>query len=135
MSPLRHIVVSSVLAAILFPFFGIKVLMVFVGGVLIDIDHYFWFVAKKKDTSIARCQRFYERVMVEKRMKDVLNALFIFHTLEFLIIIAVASFFSEYALMFLVGYVFHIVPDIIFEVRMWKRKVVAFSVLQWVRLC
>ncbi|HLC64689.1 MAG TPA: hypothetical protein VJI46_01035 [Candidatus Nanoarchaeia archaeon] len=134
MSPLRHLIVSGILIVALFPFVGLKGLIILISGVLIDIDHYFWYIAKKRDYSLARCYRFYNDVMEKKRRDGVLNALFVFHTLEFLVLVAIASFYSEYAVLFLIGYLFHVVPDVMHEIRMWNEKVVCFSVIQWLRV-
>ena len=35
-----HLMVSAILAAVLYPVFQWKVIIIFVGGILIDIDHY-----------------------------------------------------------------------------------------------
>ncbi len=131
MSPLHHFIICSILVIIFFPIFGFKTVMIFVGGFLIDIDHYFWYVVKKKNLSLITCHYYYQEVMETLEYKEVENVLFIFHTIEFLLFIVLLSFFTSYALLFLFGYLPHVIPDVIFEMKMWKKKVVSYSIIQF----
>ena len=48
----HHVIVSTLLAIFIYPTYGIFALLVFLGGVLIDVDHYLWYIVVKKSFSI-----------------------------------------------------------------------------------
>mgnify|MGYP001603476788 CR=1 FL=1 len=127
-----HLVVSLILSALLYPLFGWKALLILISGVTIDIDHYFWYISKFKEFNLFRC---YECLTVEaekNNWKDVIGSLFIFHTIEFLLIIVVASFYSEYALIFLIGLSVHYLLDFIWHCYLPKRMITNPSIISWI---
>ncbi len=112
MKLITHLVVSMILALALFPIFGIKSFIVLVSGFLIDIDHLLYFKGSFKET-----YRYFKNIDSYNNIKKSLGIIKIFHTVEFLVIIAISSFYYEIALIFLIGLTVHIIMDIFY---VWK---------------
>jgi len=89
---------------------------------LIDVDHYFYYIFYKRDLNpINAC------VWFDKKVKDYLatpvserpakeQGVFIFHSLEFLSVIFILGFFVPYVHFVLIGFVFHVILDMCFEI-------------------
>jgi len=127
-----HLIASIILAAALYPVFRWKVVLILVGGVLIDIDHYFWYIYKYKKFGLFSCYKHLTVEAEKNNWKDVIGALFIFHTIEFLLIIVVASFYSEYALILLIGLSVHYLLDFIWHCYLPKRMITNPSIISWI---
>ena len=76
-----HFLTSLILTALFYPFFGLNSLWIFVGGFLIDFDHYLYYVFKFKNLSVKKA--YYYHVKVDKRTVDDKDLLHLFHTVEF----------------------------------------------------
>ena len=127
-----HLLVSSVLAALLYPLFGWNVLLILAGGVLIDVDHYFWYVSKYKKFNLFYCYSYFMARMNQKGFKEHKGILLIFHTIEFLLIIVLLSFYFEAAFIFLVGLLSHYLLDAIFLYTVAKRLITNHSIINWI---
>lgn len=127
-----HLISSIILAAALYPVFQWKVILILVGGVLIDADHYFWYIYKYKNFNFVDSYKFYIKNMEIKDFTNVAGILLVFHTVEFLIIMAVLSYFSKFALMFTIGLLLHYALDLIYLYIVAKKFVVNHSVIHWV---
>src|SRR3989344_2713644 len=105
-----HFLVSLFISIVLFPVFGYySLIMVIAGGVIIDIDHYFWYACKYRKFGLIRAYKFYlNKHFAEK------NVLHIFHSIEFLLLCTILSFFSVIILLFTVGLIVHNILDMIF---------------------
>ena len=110
MVPLIHILTSFIPFVFLFPFYNYLSFAFFIGSVLIDIDHYFWYVIRFKDFSVKRAYEYYLPENRPKREKDILN---IFHVWEFWILILALSFVHIIFLLILLGMIFHLTLDFI----------------------
>ena len=79
-----HFIVSLAISLFLFPFFGCGSFLVMVGGFLIDIDHYIWYILRYRDFNIKNAY---------KRNKNhdtkVLN---IFHQVDVIALFIILSF-------------------------------------------
>ncbi|MBI2130705.1 hypothetical protein HYU10_02955 [Candidatus Woesearchaeota archaeon] len=117
-----HFVTSTALAALLYPNYGWIAALVFIGGFLIDFDHYMWYILKTKDFSIRKCYDFYVIPSKEKDYFRHKGALLAFHTIEALLVLAALAFYSKIFLMVLYGMLLHWALDLIF--RMTKPKMV-----------
>lgn len=105
MIPIWHFIASSILAIVLYPFFGISSLLVMLSGWLVDFDHVLYYILKFKSFNYRKAYDFYRK----KRMKTkVMN---IFHTVEFWTVMFVWSFFSTYILIMSIGLFVHIIMD------------------------
>ena len=127
-----HLVASAILAAVLYPIFQWNVLLIFVGGVLIDIDHYFWYIFKYKKFSLFSCYKHLAVEVEKNKWKDVIGALFIFHTIEFLLMIVLMSFYNKHALIFLTGLSVHYLLDFIWHCYLPKRLITNPSIISWI---
>ncbi len=126
-----HVFASAVLAIILYPLFKWNVLLIFAGGVLIDIDHYFMYVYKYRNCSIFECYNHYIKHMQDPVQKENLGILLIFHTVEFLLLMFILSFYNEYALVFTIGLFGHYLMDLVFLYLYPKKFIVDHSVIHW----
>ena len=126
-----HAVVSAVLAAILYPIYGANVLFILVGGVLIDIDHYLWYVIKFKKYGLKECYTYCATGTIKDNWKYVTGCLFIFHNLEFLILSIVLSFYFPWAFMFTIGLLSHYVLDLIWHINGIKKPTHSLSFVSW----
>ncbi len=107
-----HIKYSCIPALILYPFVGIGALYFFLAGILIDLDHCMEYTIKFRGFSVKGMFDFYQKelpsLMEEKRYLG----LSIFHTLEFLTLVFILSFFFSSWLWFVwLGMMFHWVLD------------------------
>lgn len=108
-----HILSSSILAALLYPLFNWKVLLILAGGVLIDIDHYLWYVCKFKNISVVKCYGHFMKGTNKGNVFKNIGVLIIFHTIEFLLVMLVLSFYIKFALLFTIGLLSHYLLDLI----------------------
>lgn len=126
-----HFGVSSIMAALLYPYFHWKALFIIIGGVLIDIDHYFWYVFKFRKLSIMDCYEYHLTGTKKNNFKDVKGSLMIFHTVEFLLISAALSLYFDLAIVFTIGLSFHYILDAIERYRSTRSFITSPSVLLW----
>lgn len=101
----HHFIVSLVLSILLFPFFKFNVIYIMVGGFLIDIDHYLWYIFKYRDFNIKKAYKL-------SKDKSITYRIHVFHLIEILIICVVLSFYSETFLMLLIGLIPHYIMDV-----------------------
>ncbi len=127
-----HFLFSLSLAAALYPFFGWKTFMILIGGVLIDIDHYFWYVFKHKKLNLFSCYKYYLERMDKEKLLENVGVLLIFHTIEFLLVMTVLSFYSELAIMLTLGLLLHYALDLIFLYLIPKRFIANHSIIHWI---
>lgn len=103
----HHLVVSLVLVLVSLPLFGSASYFIMIGGFLVDIDHYFRFILVNKDLSLINAYRYHKKVHRTSFPK-----LQVFHTIEFLIFIAILGFFNTIILLVAFGLSIHILLDI-----------------------
>lgn len=127
-----HIIASSILAVPLYFIFGWKVLLIFIGGVAIDIDHYIWYVFRHKDLNPLNCYRHFMKGLEKDNYKFNIGILFIFHSIELLAAAVLLSLFSEYALMFAVGLLPHYLMDLIYLYNGPKQFITNPSIISWI---
>lgn len=126
MRPLTHLILGAIFSWIvylLFPELGLKALIVFASSVLIDIDHYFVAVAITKNLSPFKAHKYFIDTLKDKTLfnKRRLNyELYIFHVLEFYLLLFILSFSYETALLILGGVSFHISLDFFNPIRKEK---------------
>lgn len=126
-----HFFYSLILAVILYPIFSWKAALILAGGVLIDIDHYFWYVYKYKKINFLDCYKHYLERMDEHKIMENIGILLIFHTIEFLSIMIFLSFYSDLALIFTIGMMPHYLLDLVFLYAVPKRFIANHSIILW----
>jgi len=126
-----HVVVSSIIALVLYPVFNWTVLLILVGGVLIDIDHYIWYIFKHKNFDIFECYRQFTEVGEKSNFRIFSGITLFFHTIEFTILMLILSFINELALMFTIGLVVHYFLDIIHQFYLTRSMIINPSMVSW----
>ncbi len=121
-----HILVGVIFCGILFFLFPkinlIGLFLIFLSSIFIDVDHYTYYVYKKKDFSLKRAVNFFYSKMQKflnlnkELQKNFYGGVFILHSIEFLILIFLLGlFFTNYFYFILLGLTLHLLFDIIFE--------------------
>ena len=140
MFPKPHIIfgfIFSLVVFLIFPWIGlIGFLLIFFSSFLIDVDHYFYYIYKRKDLNLRRTYRyfkdkkeFFKNLPVEER-KKYSNQFFCFHGFETILISCILGYFiSRYFYFIAIGIFFHLVLDLI-ELILIKRKIFKISILK-----
>jgi len=110
-----HILSSFILFLILLPFLKSWAVIPFISAILIDIDHYFYYAFTRKKLNFKNSYIFFNelRKNSKKSGAGILYILCIFHTYEFLFLIAIFSLFSEVFVLITLGVAFHLILDYI----------------------
>ena len=127
-----HIFSSLILAIALYPFFHWQAIFILAGGVLIDADHYIWYALKYKKLSITGCYRHYMSSVESMDFSRHFGIMLIFHTIEFLILVLIFSYFLKPVQAFAIGLVLHYTLDLIFLYSVPKRLIAEYSIIRWV---
>jgi len=120
MFPIYHAVFSLIFSIILYAlkiFTLSEMMVIFLAAVLIDIDHYFFYIFKNKNLNPWKAYRWFVdrhekiRKMKPEERSRYKEAIIIFHGLEFYIPLIIISLFSRTALLILIGVIFHVLLD------------------------
>ncbi len=125
MFPSYHLLSGILLAIGLFPYFGVYSIIILLATYFIDVDHYFWYVTRKKDFSLKNAYHYH----LNDGLKDVLH---IFHTFEFWIILAILSTLHMFFLAISIGVYFHIFLDFVDMNVFMKYGRRAISFVMWI---
>jgi len=141
MLPRIHIIAGAIFSIILYLFFPqiklVGALIIFLSSFLIDIDHYLYYVYKKKDFSLRRAYRWFIKNKdlfnrMNKKQKDKFyHGLCFLHGFEAVILLSVAWIFlypNNLALFIILGFVFHQILDAInlYNARRDYDKILSF---------
>lgn len=121
MLPLQHTFLGFLFSLILFLIFPemgfIGFFLIFFSSILIDVDHYLFYVFKKKDLSLQKAYHWFKRkrqnflkLSPEVRKKYKRSFLFL-HGIEFLVLLILLSYFHYYFFLIFLGIVFHLLLD------------------------
>lgn len=132
----RYHILSSLIFLFLYPLLGWYVLVIILASILIDADHYFFFVTRKKSFNIFYMPKYF-KVLIKKIRKyegPRLYVLMVFHTIEFLILAFIFALFFEIFMLIFIGFIFHIFCDFIDGYFIHKDHVKkSFSVIGYIR--
>lgn len=131
MKPGIHLLLSAVLAFALFAKYNWMVIFIIAGGVLIDVDHYIWYIVKFRKFNLAKSYKYFSLEVTKNNWKDVTGSIFFFHIVEFFALAAALSFYSPIMLMFTVGLVGHYLLDAIWIYSVPKRFITNPSLISW----
>jgi len=122
-----HIIASIIFSAFLFPIFKWYTIIIFLSAVLIDGDHYLWYIIVKKRWSLKKA--YYHRR--DGNFHDLLD---IAHTIEFWILILILAIFSKFFFLVLVGITFHFILDFVYVrfIDQTKSDFRTFSIITWI---
>jgi hypothetical protein len=109
MLPRWHLLFGLLFAYVVYWFTSITIfqaIIIFLASFLIDVDHYLWYIYKKKNWNLKKAIYF---LKTNKKLKT----LMIFHTIEFHIIIGLLSFFWRGFFYIFIGMFFHSLVDLV----------------------
>ncbi len=109
----RHIV-TGILFVIAFTVISnlhiLLAIIIFLSSVLIDFDHYLFYVWRKKDISLKNAYKYYRELPSGRSGKP---GIMIFHTAEFFIFVLFISFVFPIFIFVLFGMILHLAVDIL----------------------
>jgi hypothetical protein len=128
-------ILFSGICFILFPRIGlVSAGIIFLSSVLIDFDHYSFYVIKKKDISLKNAHKwFMKNVQIihsfprQKRNKIYCGFYFL-HGIEVLVILLFLTIFSKYFFFIFIGFSFHLLLDFFAE-SFWIDRFDKFSII------
>lgn len=127
MLPKYHILFGflfSLILFLIFPFIAISgFFIIFASSVLIDIDHYIYFIFSKKDFSLGNAYKyFFEKrkkyIFALKSVKEKINpTMYFLHGIEILLILFLLGIFVNKIFLFIfIGFAFHLFLDVLEQV-------------------
>lgn len=133
MLPKYHIIFSIILTIILYllNFDFLFILLFFLASILIDIDHYFFYIIKKKNFNLGKTYKYFRYELNRARIKKPKTLLFIFHTIEFFLLLLILSLFLNFFWPIFFGCLFHDVIDIICGLFQKHKKYIKAPSLIW----
>jgi|TARA_Y100000310_G_C20589924_1_gene767448 hypothetical protein len=121
----HHFIITSIICLMLFRTAGLfNVLTVFAFGVLVDADHYLWYILKFKKFSISKAMKFFTEI------KDANHVLLLFHCVEWFIPLFVLSMYFEIAWYAMLGFAVHISMDYL-DSKFFNKDGRNLSLLGW----
>ena len=144
MFPKYHLffgLIFSIIVLMIFPSIEwIGFFVIVSSSVLIDVDHYLYYVFKKKDLSLKRAHRWfhdnikkYNGLSLEHK-KQVYSGIFFLHGIESIILLIILSSHMAIFLFVLIGFIFHQVIDFVDliqkEIKPYKVISFAYSVAE-----
>ena len=127
-----HFVFSLIIAIILYPLFGWKALFVLAGGVLIDVDHYIWYAYRHRKMNFFEAYKYYLKNLEKNDFTADIGILLVFHTIEFLAVMIILSFYDASFLLFTIGLLFHYLLDAVFLYFVAKQVIADHSIMHWI---
>ena len=122
MLPKYHIVIgflASLIIHLIFQITFIQFLVIFLSSVLIDADHYFLYILRKKDFSLRKAINYFKErrkkwlSMKPEKRKNYKRAIFIFHGIEFWLLLIIIANYINLIWFVLIGIFIHMVLDYI----------------------
>ncbi|MAH03331.1 hypothetical protein CMI39_00925 [Candidatus Pacearchaeota archaeon] len=120
-----HLALGLIFALILlaiFPQIGlIGFLLIFSSTVLIDVDHYIYYVYKKKDWKINNAYSWFIKktkkfhTLSRTQRNKVYGGFCFLHGTEILLVLLLFTIFSKYFLFIFIGFTFHLFLDITYS--------------------
>lgn len=136
MKPIYHFIIgilSSVVLFILFKEIGItELFIIFSASFFIDVDHYLYYVFKKKDLSLKNAYNWYlerkeELVRPRKNKVEYKRIIYIFHGVEFLLLLLIISLFYPIFFWVILGMAIHMFSDVLYY---YKGEIPYFKISQ-----
>ena len=116
-----HFLVGLIVSLLLYPVYGFNVLIIFFTNILLDVDHYILYIFKFKSFNIVKAHDYF--------FNEEKPFLLFFHTVEFLLVLLLISFYSKLAFFALIGVVTHFLLDIYEEIR--EKHIGRFPSIVW----
>ena len=127
MLPKYHLLLGFIFSFILFLIFpNINLIgagIIFLSSFLIDVDHYIYYILKKKSLNLRKAVNYFLekrkklRIMDVERRKGFYSGFCFLHGIEILMVLFIAGIFiSKYFLLVFIGFTFHLFLDILEEI-------------------
>lgn len=120
MLPKIHAFFAAILSILIFFIFNIsyfQTIIIFLSSILIDFDHYLWFVINKKSYNLKKAFNWFSNKREffykysSKKFQKYKKSVLIFHGIEFLIPLFLLAYFYDIFLFVLIGVIFHLILD------------------------
>jgi len=124
MLPKWHALLGIPFVLILFLFFDFSLLaltIIFLVNFFIDVDHYIWYVGAKKDLSLKNAFKYLVKYGYSQKI------MYLFHTIEFLIILTVLTYYFNALVPLFIGVIFHELIDLVYLLYLKKMNLKEFS--------
>ena len=126
----QHLLATAAAVAVITPFAGVAEVVCFsVGSILIDVDHYLFYVQRSGRYDVAGMFRYFRDVDRNLARIPYLGVC-IFHTAEFILLVAVFSALFPICKFLLFGLIFHLLLDIVDLVRLKCPFIRAYSLTE-----
>ena len=115
-----HLIIGLVISFVLVKFFNFSLLVgltIFLASWLIDIDHYFWYGFSTKDWNPIHAIKWYINSVPKwhklssKEKEKFKRKICAFHGIEFLLLLAIFSFFYKIFSWIFIGAIIHMIAD------------------------
>jgi hypothetical protein len=127
----QHLLTTGAAAAAMTPFCPIDGVLLFAaGGILIDVDHQIFYYERTGRHDITGMFRYFKEVVDMNLYAIPYLGICIFHTIEFLLAVAVISLYLPLVRYLLAGFVFHIILDIYDLIRLKVPFIRAYSFIE-----
>jgi hypothetical protein len=148
MQPKAHIILGIFFVALLYFIFPqislIGLLIIFLSSVLIDVDHYIYYIIKKRDFNLIKGYNWYKKEIKEtlalpmNERKKRYTGFFLFHGIEVLVVLFLNGIFISPIFTFVfIGFSFHWIIDTPHEYyikRTWHKSSWIYNYIQWKKL-
>ena len=125
-----HLKYTAVASSAMLVFWNWQQILLFaIGSILIDADHYIFYIFKCKKFDIKGMFAYYNMLMREKDRITYLGVL-VFHTIEFFIVVGILSLYIPVMVYLLAGLIFHFILDTIFLYKIKCISLRAYSLIQ-----
>lgn len=131
MYPSKHIIFGILFSGICYLLFPkieiIGASIIFLSTVLIDVDHYIYYIYKKKDFNLKNAYNWFIKSVNKflslpiKQRNNVYTAFCFLHGIEILLLLLILTSFSKYFFFILIGFSFHLLLDYINEIPQKNR--------------
>ncbi len=124
----HHFLLGAIFAILLYFFFSpiislFGILVIFLSSVLIDVDHYLYYLYQKGDFSLIKAYKWYMsniwkfHSLTKEQQKKVYIGFYIFHGVEVLIILFLLGVYvSQFFSLIFIGFFFHLSSDLVSEI-------------------
>lgn len=103
-------------------------LIIFLSSFLIDVDHYFYYVRKKRDLSLFRAYKWYMKNarklcrMPKEKRENIYLGFYLFHGIEPLaVLLLLGLYVSPFFSLIFIGFLFHLLTDLVGEIIVGQR--------------
>jgi len=116
----QHAVLTGIAASALAPSLGAGEIAIFaVGAILIDVDHYFLYIQRRRNLSVRGMFRYFEELQpIESTLPYV--GLCVFHTIDFFVLLAALAYWHPLVGFLLAGCLFHFAIDLF---DLWRKGI------------